>query len=67
MISYTLNIAQYILLIALSVSTGYILNEIVRAIKNGDFFDWEQKKRAYAARDWISSRIKYLEKSTNKH
>ena len=45
MISYTLNIAQYILLIALSVSTGYILNEIVRAIKNGDFFDWEQKKR----------------------
>ena len=67
MISYTLNIAQYILLIALSVSTGYILNEIVRAIKNGYFFDWEQKKRAYAARDWISSRIKYLEKSTNKH
>lgn len=46
MISYTLNIAQYILLIALSVSTGYILNEIVRAIKNGDFFDWEQKKKS---------------------
>ena len=39
MISYTLNIAQYILLIALSVATGYILNEIVRAIKKGDFFD----------------------------
>ena len=45
MITYTLNIAQYIILIALSVSTGYILDEIVRAIKNGDFFDWEQKKK----------------------
>lgn len=43
MISYTLNIVQYIVLIALSVST---LNEIVRAIKNGDFFDWEQKKKS---------------------
>ncbi len=39
MITYTLNIAQYIVLIALSVSAGYILNEIVRAIRNGDFFD----------------------------
>lgn len=39
MITYTLNIAQYIILIALSVSAGYILNEIVRAIRNGDFFD----------------------------
>lgn len=46
MISYTLNIAQYIVLIALSVATGYILNEIVRAIKNGDFFDWEQNKKS---------------------
>lgn len=46
MISYTLNIVQYIVLITLSVSTGYILNEIVRAIKNGDFFDWEQKKKS---------------------
>ena len=64
---YTLNLIQYITLIALSVSAGYILHGIVRAIKNGTFFDWEQKKRAYAARDWISSRIKYLEKSTNKH
>lgn len=45
MITYTLNIAQYIILIALSVSAGYILNEIVRAIRNGDFFDWEQKKK----------------------
>ena len=45
MISYTLNIAQYILLIALSVATGYILNEIVRAIKDGTFFDWEQIKK----------------------
>ncbi|PAY60329.1 hypothetical protein A8C40_11605, partial [Ligilactobacillus salivarius] len=35
MITYTLNIAQYIILIALSIITGYILNEIVRAIKNG--------------------------------
>lgn len=39
MTTYTLNIAQYIILIALSVSAGYILNEIVRAIRNGDFFD----------------------------
>ncbi len=39
MITYTLNIAQYIILIALSVSAGYILNEIVRAIRNDDFFD----------------------------
>lgn len=46
MISYTLNIAQYIVLIALSVATGYILNEIVRAIKDGTFFDWEQKKKS---------------------
>ncbi|PAY45797.1 hypothetical protein A8C55_01530 [Ligilactobacillus salivarius] len=36
---YTLNLIQYITLIALSVSAGYILNEIVRAIRNGDFFD----------------------------
>lgn len=42
---YTLNIAQYILLIALSVSAGYILHGIVRAIKDGTFFDWEQKKK----------------------
>ena len=67
MISHTLNIIQYITLVALSIGTGYVLNDIVKAIKKGDFFDWEQKKRAYAARDWISSRIKYLEKSTNKH
>lgn len=45
MITYTLNIAQYIILIALSVGTGYVLDEIVRAIRNGDFFDWEQKKK----------------------
>lgn len=45
MITYTLNIAQYIILIALSIGTGYVLDEIVRAIKNGDFFDWEQKKK----------------------
>ena len=45
MISYTLNIAQYILLITLSVATEYILNEIVRAIKDGTFFDWEQIKK----------------------
>ena len=36
---YTLNLIQYITLIFLSVSAGYILNEIVRAIKKGDFFD----------------------------
>ena len=46
MITYTLNIAQYIILIALSVGTGYVLDEIVRAIRNGDFFDWEQKKKS---------------------
>ena len=46
MISYTLNIIQYITLVALSVATGYILNEIVRAIKDGTFFDWEQKKKS---------------------
>ena len=45
MITYTLNIAQYIILIALSVGTGYVLDEIARAIRNGDFFDWEQKKK----------------------
>lgn len=39
MITYTLNIAQYIILIALSVGTDYVLDEIVRAIRNGDFFD----------------------------
>lgn len=36
---YTLNLIQYITLIALSVSAGYILHGIVRAIKKGDFFD----------------------------
>ena len=39
MISYTLNIAQYIILVALSVAAGYILHGIVRAIKDGTFFD----------------------------
>lgn len=45
MITYTLNIAQYIILIALSVGTGYVLDEVIRAIKDGTFFDWEQKKK----------------------
>lgn len=45
MISYTLNIIQYITLVALSIGTGYVLNDIVKAIKKGDFFDWEQKKK----------------------
>lgn len=45
MISYTLNIAQYIILVALSVAAGYILHGIVRAIKDGTFFDWEQIKK----------------------
>lgn len=39
MTTYTLNLIQYITLIFLSVSAGYILHRIVRAIKNGDFFD----------------------------
>lgn len=39
MTTYTLNIIQYITLIALSVSAGYTLHGIVRAIKKGDFFD----------------------------
>ena len=37
---YTLNLIQYITLIFLSVSAGYILHGIVRAIKNGDFFGY---------------------------
>lgn len=41
---YTLNLIQYITLIFLSVSAGYILHGIVRAIKDGDFFDWWNKK-----------------------
>lgn len=36
---YTLNLIQYITLIALSVSAGYILHGIIRAIKDGTFFD----------------------------
>ena len=44
MTTYTLNIIQYITLIALSVSAGYILHGIVRAIKDGTFFDWWNKK-----------------------
>lgn len=36
---YTLNLIQYITLILLSVSAGYILHGIVIAIKKGDFFD----------------------------
>lgn len=39
MITYTLNIAQYIILIALSVSAGYTLHGIIDAIKDGTFFD----------------------------
>lgn len=39
MTTYTLNIIQYITLIALSVSAGYILHGIIDAIKDGDFFD----------------------------
>ena len=45
MTTYTLNIIQYITLIALSVSVGYILHGIVNAIKDGTFFDWEQIKK----------------------
>ena len=41
---YTLNLIQYITLIALSVSAVYILHGIIRAIKDGDFFDWWNKK-----------------------
>lgn len=36
---YTLNLIQYITLILLSVSAGYVLHGIVRAIKDGTFFD----------------------------
>lgn len=42
---YTLNLIQYVTLIALSVSAGYILHGIVIAIKDGTFFDWEQIKK----------------------
>lgn len=37
---YTLNLIQYITLILLSVSAGYVLHGIIDAIKDGDFFDW---------------------------
>lgn len=43
---YTLNLIQYITLILLSVSAGYILHGIIDAIKDGTFFDWEQIKKA---------------------
>lgn len=36
---YTLNLIQYITLILLSVSAGYILHGIIDAIKDGTFFD----------------------------
>ena len=36
---YTLNLIQYITLILLSVSAGYVLHGIIDAIKDGDFFD----------------------------
>ena len=36
---YTLNLIQYITLIVLSVSAGYILHGIIDAIKDGTFFD----------------------------
>ena len=39
MTTYTLNLIQYITLVVLSVGTGYVLNDIIKAIKNGDFFD----------------------------
>lgn len=39
MITYTLNIAQYIILIALSIGTGYVLDEVIRSIKDGTFWD----------------------------
>lgn len=39
MTTYTLNLIQYITLVVLSVGAGYVLNEIVRAIKDGTFFD----------------------------
>ena len=45
MTTYTLNLIQYITLIALSISAGYILHGIIRAIKDGTFFDWEQIKK----------------------
>lgn len=37
--TYTLNLIQYITLILLSVSAGYILHGIIDAIKDGTFFD----------------------------
>jgi len=39
MTTYTLNLIQYITLILLSVSAGYILHGIIDAIKDGTFFD----------------------------
>ena len=46
MISYTLNIIQYITLVALSIGTGYVLNDIVKAIKKGDFFWLRAKEKS---------------------
>lgn len=43
---YTLNLIQYVTLIALSVSAGYTLHGIVRAIKDGTFFWLRQIKKA---------------------
>ena len=37
MTTYTLNLIQYITLILLSVSAGYILHGIIDAIKDGTF------------------------------
>lgn len=44
MTTYTLNLIQYIILIALSVSAGYTLHGIVRAIKDGTFLIKTNKK-----------------------
>ena len=33
--------AAYWTLIALSVLAGYSINEIIRSIRKGEFFDWD--------------------------
>ena len=41
----TLTNAGYVTLIALSILAGYTIHGIVDAIKDGTFFDWNEKSR----------------------
>lgn len=46
MITYTLNIAQYIILIALSIGTGYVLDEVIRALLRTVHFGIKSKRKS---------------------